>query len=350
MSSWQVPRRGCADCRRQFTPDRRSFLKAGYPGQHGIESIPVAAAGGVGCRDKRCRRKPSVIILWMRGGPSHIDMWDPKPDAPVEYRGEFGVKPTKVPGILLTDHAADVRPDHGQVVDRPQSAPPRRRPLHRRSNLLHRLSVRPQSRRERPSQLRLDRRPATRPRESASAGLRDDSAHGARCTGSAYLGVAYKPFETKADPANPGPFRMPNFALPAGVTRRAARRPPAAARQFRPAAPRRGRSRPDERAGSLQPKGVGHPDVAGRPRRLRSRQRAAAAARALRLHAGVRSQGVEPLRRAGVEPAHSARSPAGRGRRASGDGRFALVGHARQGLRVAAPGLPAALRSSATRP
>src|SRR5262249_20965391 len=37
-------------------------------------------------------------------------------------------------------------------------------------------------------------------------------------TGPGYLGVAHKPFETGADPANPGPFRVPNFALPQGVT------------------------------------------------------------------------------------------------------------------------------------
>src|SRR5262249_8036567 len=37
-------------------------------------------------------------------------------------------------------------------------------------------------------------------------------------TGPAYLGVAHKPFETLADPANPGPFRVPNFELPRGVT------------------------------------------------------------------------------------------------------------------------------------
>src|SRR5207249_7710525 len=45
----------------------------------------------------------SVILLWMRGGPSHIDMWDPKPDAPAEYRGEFKTVPTTVPGVQLTD-------------------------------------------------------------------------------------------------------------------------------------------------------------------------------------------------------------------------------------------------------
>ncbi|NBO93274.1 MAG: DUF1501 domain-containing protein, partial [Planctomycetia bacterium] len=37
-------------------------------------------------------------------------------------------------------------------------------------------------------------------------------------TGSAYLGVAHKPFETMADPATPGPFRLPNFDLPAGLS------------------------------------------------------------------------------------------------------------------------------------
>ena len=48
-------------------------------------------------------RHPSAIILWMRGGPSHIDMWDPKPDAPIEYRGEFGVIRSNVPGVHIPD-------------------------------------------------------------------------------------------------------------------------------------------------------------------------------------------------------------------------------------------------------
>ena len=39
-----------------------------------------------------------------------------------------------------------------------------------------------------------------------------------RAPARAYLGVAHKPFETLADPANDGPFRVPNFELPAGVT------------------------------------------------------------------------------------------------------------------------------------
>lgn len=45
----------------------------------------------------------SVTTLWMRGGPSHIDLWDPKPDAPAQFRGEFGTISTSIPGIPLTD-------------------------------------------------------------------------------------------------------------------------------------------------------------------------------------------------------------------------------------------------------
>jgi hypothetical protein len=48
---------------------------------------------------KRC------ILLWMQGGPSHIDTFDPKPDAPVEIRGEFGTVATTLPGVRFADVA-----------------------------------------------------------------------------------------------------------------------------------------------------------------------------------------------------------------------------------------------------
>src|SRR5713226_8163656 len=46
----------------------------------------------------------ACILLWMNGGPSHIDTFDPKPEAPQEIRGEFGVIPTKLKGIYLAEH------------------------------------------------------------------------------------------------------------------------------------------------------------------------------------------------------------------------------------------------------
>lgn len=46
----------------------------------------------------------SVILIWMRGGPSHIDSYDMKPDAPAEIRGEFNPIPTNVPGTQICEY------------------------------------------------------------------------------------------------------------------------------------------------------------------------------------------------------------------------------------------------------
>src|SRR5436190_24382458 len=45
----------------------------------------------------------SVIFLWMAGGVTHIDSFDPKPDAPVEVRGILGDIPTKLPGVRFCE-------------------------------------------------------------------------------------------------------------------------------------------------------------------------------------------------------------------------------------------------------
>src|SRR5262249_11900961 len=49
-------------------------------------------------------RKTAVILFWLSGGPSHLDMWDPKPDAPAEVRGPFPSIASKVPGIRVCEH------------------------------------------------------------------------------------------------------------------------------------------------------------------------------------------------------------------------------------------------------
>lgn len=48
--------------------------------------------------------RKSVILFWLSGGPSQIDMWDPKPDAPTEIRGPFGTIPTSIPGVAFSEH------------------------------------------------------------------------------------------------------------------------------------------------------------------------------------------------------------------------------------------------------
>src|SRR5689334_6454340 len=53
---------------------------------------------------KPVREPKSVILLWMAGGPSQIDTWDPKPDRPLENRGPFGTIPTSIPGVRFCEY------------------------------------------------------------------------------------------------------------------------------------------------------------------------------------------------------------------------------------------------------
>src|SRR5438105_2181872 len=66
------------------------------------DSLPArAAASGALSRNRDPR---AVILFWLSGGPSHIDTWDPKPEAPVEVRGPYRTIPTSVPGVRVCEH------------------------------------------------------------------------------------------------------------------------------------------------------------------------------------------------------------------------------------------------------
>ncbi|WZO97004.1 DUF1501 domain-containing protein [Isosphaeraceae bacterium EP7] len=85
---------------------RRGMLKASLAGLAGL-SLPELLrrrALGAGEKTGRASAGKSVILLWMAGGPSQIDTWDPKPSRPLENRGPFGVIPTKVPGVHFCEH------------------------------------------------------------------------------------------------------------------------------------------------------------------------------------------------------------------------------------------------------
>ena len=87
---------------------RRELLKVGA----------VAALGGfanasAGAKPQAARAK-AIILIDLFGGPSHIDTFDPKPDAPVEIRGEFGSIASALPGIRVTEHV----PNLGKMLDR----------------------------------------------------------------------------------------------------------------------------------------------------------------------------------------------------------------------------------------
>lgn len=84
---------------------RRQFLSVGALSAFGL-TLPgflrlqhlAASPNAPQAKTVRC------ILLWMQGGPSHHDTFDPKPDAPAEVRGEFGTIPTTLPGVRVAEH------------------------------------------------------------------------------------------------------------------------------------------------------------------------------------------------------------------------------------------------------
>src|SRR5207244_513517 len=99
---------GCRDFL-QMRMSRRRLLQIGGLGLGGLTLAQLLSAEaqakhsspkGPGAR----ATARSVILLFQFGGPSHIDTFDPKPQAPREIRGEFATIRTSVPGMQVTEH------------------------------------------------------------------------------------------------------------------------------------------------------------------------------------------------------------------------------------------------------
>ncbi len=96
-------------------PSRRAVLRAGLFGAGGLAlgldelfRLQTLAAGASPAKVKSC------ILIWQAGGPSHIDTFDPKPDATPDVRGEFKPIDTAVPGVKISE----VFPKLAKVMDR----------------------------------------------------------------------------------------------------------------------------------------------------------------------------------------------------------------------------------------
>ena len=94
---------------------RRSMLKASLAGLSGL-SLPglLQAKEQALAAGKSSARQKSVILIWMTGGPSHIDTWDMKPAAPIEVRGPFSPISTVLPGVQICEVPASAGGDARQ--------------------------------------------------------------------------------------------------------------------------------------------------------------------------------------------------------------------------------------------
>src|SRR5262249_25026853 len=83
---------------------RRGFLRVGFLGLAGLTLADHLRLKAAAVKDGKTTKDTAVILLWLGGGPSHLDMYDLKPDAPAEFKGEFRPIRTNVPGIDVGEH------------------------------------------------------------------------------------------------------------------------------------------------------------------------------------------------------------------------------------------------------
>ena len=86
---------------------RRDCLKLGLGGLLGcglVDGLRLQATAAEHAPPSISKAKTSCILIWLDGGPSHFETFDPKPDAPAEIRGEFKSIPTQVPGVHFSEN------------------------------------------------------------------------------------------------------------------------------------------------------------------------------------------------------------------------------------------------------
>lgn len=193
---------------------RRGFLRIGS-----LSALGMTLPGLLRAEAKAAqpRSETACILVWLQGGLSHIDSFDPKPDAPSEIRGDFAAIPTKVPGISLCDPLPKLAA-HQDKYSIIRSLDPKNG-SHGVADA-YVLSGHPFN----PS-LTFPSYGAVVSRERGDregmppyvqVGQAIDKKFGGGAAG--FLGDQYNPFVLPGDPASPG-FRVRDVAMPSGVDR-----------------------------------------------------------------------------------------------------------------------------------
>jgi hypothetical protein len=199
---------------------RRCFLQAGALGLAGLglsDVLRMRAAGALAAGDDI-----SVILVWLDGGPPQHETYDPKPEAPAEYRGPLRAIDTAVPGVQVSE----LLPEHARLMQRMSII----RSLHHDNgdhfaaahwmltgalgaNALNQRPVYPSA-----GSVVARLKGARRPGVPAYVGLPNTHSVGIRpgYHGAAYLGAAFNPFSADGDPNKPG-YRVPELTLPNGL-------------------------------------------------------------------------------------------------------------------------------------
>jgi hypothetical protein len=196
---------------------RRNFLQVGLGTLLGGGLVSALRARDPGKADSAPAK--ACILIWMDGGPTHFETFDPKPDAPEEYRGEFQPTPASVSGVFLSEHMTrlaksfdklavvrSIRHDqgnHGAGNHYMMTGAPPRIPVGCGAFVSFHPSLGAVVAHEKAA-------PAGLPAYFSLPSM-------TRSGGPNFLGARYAPFVADGDPNSPG-FRLRDVALPAGVT------------------------------------------------------------------------------------------------------------------------------------
>jgi len=202
---------------------RRSFLRLGASGLGALSLPSLFRARDASAREGRSPKDTRVILIWLEGGPSHMDLWDMKPQAPAEYRGYWRPIATNADGVQITE----MFPKQAKVADKFSIV----RSIHHGDGehvgsshimLTGRAGASAVDQSPKSPSLGSVAAKVAGPRRSglpayvvgpqASAGL-----IGGSYFGGSYLGSTYDPFETRAYPNSPS-FKIQNLTLPKGMT------------------------------------------------------------------------------------------------------------------------------------
>ncbi|MBI3840080.1 MAG: DUF1501 domain-containing protein [Planctomycetia bacterium] len=93
---------------------RRSFVQLGVAGMASVGLPELLRAKEASHEMGHVKKDTSVILLWLDGGPGHMDMYDMKPEAPAEYRGLWNPIRTNVPGFEITE----LYPRQAKIADK----------------------------------------------------------------------------------------------------------------------------------------------------------------------------------------------------------------------------------------
>jgi len=196
---------------------RRDFLRVGTlsAGAVGLSLAQVPAASvnpkaGLNC-----------ILLFLVGGPSHLDTWDPKPDAPANIRGPFRPIQTNVAGIQLSEHF----PLMSRMADRfalVRSVHHQAAPIHETGQQLLQTGHLFQGDLEYPhygatiTHLRGSGRGGLPPFVVLPKPIDNTGVNISHGQGSGYLGAQCDPFTLRSDPNAPN-FQVTNINVPTGI-------------------------------------------------------------------------------------------------------------------------------------